>query len=177
MSNYGVLTAHGGYTETAPYDTLTSSQTGQQIFIDSSYNRSYDMNYSTQQLRLDGAIIFRMFPEKRWSLHTGLGASVGMSYRSTTTLQYSAYSSVPGGNGYSYTGEESNETFTNKNSMAASLYVPFGIDFGLGKKRAFWMPFHLYTEIRPTLNLNSIHELGTSFSTGMSSALGLRIKL
>ena len=177
MSNYGVLSANGSYTETAPYDTLTSSQTGQQIFIDSSFNRSYNMDYSTQQLRLDGAMIFRMFPEKRWSLHTGFGASLGMSYRSTTNIQYWESSSVSSANGYSYTGEGTSESFKNKNSFAASLYVPFGVDLGGRRISAFWMPFHLYTEIRPSLNLHSIQELGTSFSTGMSSALGLRIKL
>ena len=45
------------------------------------------------------------------------------------------------------------------------------------KKREFWMPFHLYAETRPSLNINSINGIGTSFSAGMSSAVGLRVKL
>jgi len=179
VSNYSILSAHGSFYESAPYDTLTSSQTGQQTFIDSSHTKSYNMNYSNQQIRLDGAMIFRMFPEKRWSLHTGLGASIGMSYRASTSLRYWESSSLNSYNGtggyYSETGK--NETFENKNSLGASLYIPFGIDFCIGKKREFWMPFHLYTETRPSLNINSINGIGTTFSPGMSSALGLRVKL
>jgi hypothetical protein len=177
VSNYSLLSAHGGYSETAPYDTLTSSQTGQQTFIDSSYAKSYDMNYSNQQIRLDGAMIFRMFPEKRWSLHTGLGASIGMSYRASTSIRYWESSSINSGSGSYYNGNGLNETFKNKNSMGASLYIPLGIDFCIGKKREFWMPFHLYVESRPSLNINSINGIGTTFSPGMSSAVGLRVKL
>ena len=177
LSNYGLLTAGGGYSISAPFDTLTSSQTGQQTILDTSYTKSYDLNYSNQQLRLDGAVIFRMFPDKRWSLHAGLGASFGYSYRANTNIRYSEYSSTSYISSYSgsYTSEQ--ETFKNKNSLGASLYIPLGIDFGIGKKRSFWMPFHLYLETRPSLNINSISNLGTSFIPGMSSALGLRIKI
>ena len=177
LSNYGLLSARGGYSVSAPYDTLTSSQTGQQTFLDTTYTKSYDLNYSNQQLRLDGAVIFRMFPDKRWSLHAGLGASFGYSYRANTNIRYSEYSSTSYISSYSgsYTSEQ--ETFKNKNSLGASLYIPLGIDFGIGKKRSFWMPFHLYLETRPSLNINSISNLGTTFSPGMSSALGLRIKI
>jgi len=175
VSNFGLLSAHGGFTETARYDTLTSSQTGQQTFIDTSYSRSYHMNYSDQQIRLDGAMIFRMFPEKRWSLHAGLGASIGMSYRASTSIELweSSYNST-GNYGY---GTGTNESFKNKNSLGAALYIPLGVDFCIGKKREFWMPFHLYSETRPSLNINSINGIGTTFSPGMSSAVGLRVKL
>ena len=176
-SNNGILSAHGSFYESAPYDTLTSSQTGQQTFIDSSHTKSYDMNYSNQQIRLDGAMIFRMFPEKRWSLHTGLGASIGMSYSAKTSLRYWESSSINSNNQGYYNETGLNETFKNKNSLGASLYIPFGIDFGIGKKREFWMPFHLYAETRPSLNINSINGIGAQFSPGMSSALGLRVKL
>jgi hypothetical protein len=177
VSNFGLLSAHGGFTEYAPYDTLTSSQTGQQTFLDSSHTKSYDMNYSNQQIRLDGAMIFRMFPEKRWSLHTGLGASIGMSYRATTSLRYWESSSINSNNGGYYNESGKNETFQNKNSLGAALYIPLGVDFCIGKKREFWMPFHLYAESRPSLNINSINGIGTTFCPGMSSALGLRVKL
>lgn len=177
VSNFGLLSAHGGFTESAPYDTLTSSQTGQQTFIDSSHSKSYHMNYSNQQIRLDGAMIFRMFPEKRWSLHAGLGASIGMSYHASTSIQYWESSGIYGGNEYNYNETGINETFENKNSLGASLYIPLGLDFCIGKKREFWMPFHLYVETRPSLNINSINGIGSSFSPGISSAAGLRVKL
>jgi hypothetical protein len=177
ISNYGALSTWGSYNETAPYDTLTSSQTGAITVIDSSRIKNYNMNYSNQQIRLDGAMIFRMFPEKRWSLHTGLGASIGMSYRANTNINYYEYSTVNQyGNG-SNSNIQQNESFKNKNSLGASLYIPMGVDFGIGKKREFWMPFHLYAETRPSLNINSINGIGATFSPGMSSAVGLRVKL
>lgn len=178
ISNEGVISASGVYSQSFPYDTLTSSQTGDQTFLDSTNTKYYFMNHSNQQIRLDGAMIFRMFPEKRWSIHTGLGASIGMSYQSNTIIGYWESSSM-----YSYSGNYyfdqngERESYKNKNSIGASLYIPFGIDFGIGKKREFWMPFHLYAETRPSLNINSINGIGTSFSPGMSSTLGLRVKL
>jgi hypothetical protein len=179
VSNLGVLSAFGSYSQSFPYDTLTSSQTGEQTFIDSTNSKYYNMNHSNQQIRLDGAMIFRMFPEKRWSIHTGLGASIGMSYQSNTTISIWESSSISSedyyGDNYEENGER--ETFKNKNSLGASLYIPFGIDFGIGKKREFWMPFHLYAETRPSLNINSINGIGTSFSPGISYAVGLRMKL
>ena len=177
ISNQGAISAHGSYSETAAYDTLTSSQTGSITVIDTSHIKNYNMNYSNQQIRLDGAMIFRMFPENRWSLHAGLGASIGMSYRANTDIHYSEYSTVSQNNNSSGSNNEQNESFKNKNSVGASLYIPMGVDFGIGKKRSFWMPFHLYAEARPSLNFNSINEIGTTFSPGMSTALGLRIKI
>jgi hypothetical protein len=180
VSNGGVLSAFGSYSQSFPYDTLTSSQTGEQIFLDSTNTKYYSMNHSNQQIRLDGALIFRMFPEKRWSIHTGLGATLGMSYQSNTNISYwessSMFSSYYDGNYYNQQNGEQ-ESYKNKNSVGASLYIPFGVDFCIGKKREFWMPFHLYVETRPSLNINSINGIGTTFSTGMSSALGLRVKL
>ncbi len=176
VSNAGLLSARGSYSQSFPYDTLTSSQTGEQIFIDSSNSKYYQMNHSNQQIRIDGAMIFRMFPEKRWSLHTGLGASIGMSYQSNTDISYWESSNMSSGNYYGHQNIE-RESYKNKNSIGASLYIPMGIDFGIGKKREFWMPFHLYIESRPSLNINSINGIGATFSPGMSSAAGLRVKL
>ena len=175
VSNEGALSAFGSYSQSFPYDTLTSSQTGEQTFLDSTNSKYYNMNHSNQQIRLDGAMIFRMFPEKRWSIHTGLGASLGMSYQSNTEIRYWESTSISSGDYYEENGVS--ETFKNKNSLGASLYIPFGVDFGIGKKREFWMPFHLYAETRPSLNINSINGVGTTFSPGMSSAVGLRMKL
>jgi hypothetical protein len=176
VSNAGVRSAFGSYSQTFPYDTLTSSQTGEQIFIDSNNTKYYNMNHSNQQIRLDGAMIFRMFPDKRWSLHTGLGASIGMSYQSSTEISFWESSSVSSGD-YYYSQNVQRESYKNKNALGASLYIPFGVDFGIGKKREFWMPFHVYAETRPSLNINSINGIGASFSPGMSSAVGLRVKL
>ena len=50
------------------------------------------------------------------------------------------------------------------------------IDFQVGKKREFWKPIHLYAELRPGVNINQIAGMGTSFSAGNFSNLGLRFQ-
>ncbi|HPS71757.1 MAG TPA: hypothetical protein PLM70_05860 [Bacteroidales bacterium] len=41
-----------------PYDTLTSSQTGETMYLDSVISRSLEMSYNSEQLRIDGSLIF-----------------------------------------------------------------------------------------------------------------------
>lgn len=74
-----------------PFDTLTSSQTGQTAFIDSINTQGYNMNYRSEQLRFDGSIIFRTNPEARWSLFTGIGITAGISINARTDIYYSNY--------------------------------------------------------------------------------------
>ena len=52
-------------TDRKRFDTLTSSQTGQMVFSDSVTYSSYNMNYKTQQLRIDVSIIYRTNPAAR----------------------------------------------------------------------------------------------------------------
>src|SRR5690606_33840629 len=132
-----------------PYDTLTSSQTGQVVYIDSVYTQNYSMDYVSEQLRLDGSVIFRTNPEGRWSLYAGIGFTVGLSVNATTEIYYSKYGRIetryPNGQTshsyqYYYPGSyiSKTETFRNKTNFSVSPYIPMGVDFRIGKKREFW---------------------------------------
>jgi hypothetical protein len=88
----GISNVHSELLNTAGFkyesyvvDTLISSQTGQMYYVDSTISNYYNGNYSNDQLRLDAAYIFEVNAGKRWAFHAGLGLSIGMSYRSTTT--------------------------------------------------------------------------------------------
>lgn len=177
---------HGGLfkTDNKPYDTLTSSQTGQVIYIDSVNNQHYSMNYISEQLRLDGSLIFRTNPLARWSFYAGIGLAAGVSVNAHTEVYYSKYSHTRNRypNGYtsyahfyssSYTSKT--ETFRNKTNFVASTYIPMGVDFRIGKKGDLWKRVHLYYELRPSLNVLSIPELRTITDTSLHHALGLRI--
>jgi hypothetical protein len=74
-------------------------------------------------------------------------------------------------------GTHEQETFENKGGFGFGVYAPLGIDFQVGKKREFWMPVHLYMELRPGFNINQIAGLGTSFSAGNFSNIGLRFQI
>jgi len=182
--NQGSALSYGGsYTESFTVDTLTSSQTGEQFFVDSFSTHSYNARYSQEQLRLDASLIFRLNGEKRWSLYGGIGANIGISYNGQTTIHHSV---SPNGDGQFYglfndyimysNGVHQHETFENKGGIGLGIYAPLGIDFQVGKKRDFWKPFHLYLEMRPGLNITQIAGLGTTFSAGGFSNFGLRVK-
>lgn len=182
--NQGSALSYGGsYTESFTVDTLTSSQTGEQFFVDSFSTHSYNARYSQEQLRLDASLIFRLNGEKRWSLYGGIGANIGFSYNGQTTIHHSV---SPNGDSQFYglfndyimyaNGVHQNETFENKGGIGLGIYAPLGIDFQVGKKRDFWKPFHLYLEMRPGLNITQIAGLGTTFSAGGFSNFGLRVK-
>lgn len=176
------LAIGGSFTETFRIDTLTSSQTGEQIFVDSFSTHSYNASYSQEQLRLDASLLFRYNADKRWSFYGGIGANFGLSYNAQTNVnQYVS----PYGSGYGYglfndmvyNGTHTQETFENIGGFGFGVYAPLGVDFQVGKKRDFWMPIHLYMELRPGFNVNQIAGLGTSFSAGNFSNIGLRFHI
>jgi hypothetical protein len=178
------LAVGGSYTETFRIDTLTSSQSGEQFFVDSFSTHSYNASYSQEQLRLDASLLFRYNADKRWSFYGGIGANFGLSYNGQTSVnQYVS----PYGSGYGYgynlfndmvyNGTHTQETFENKGGFGFGVYAPLGVDFQVGKKRDFWMPIHLYMELRPGFNVNQIAGLGTSFSAGNFSNIGLRFQM
>lgn len=176
------LSTGGSYTETFRVDTLTSSQTGDQFFIDSFSTHSYNAIYSQEQLRLDASLLFRYHADKRWSFYGGIGANFGLSYNAQTRIHQRV---SPYGDNYGFgllndiflSGTHEQETFENKGGFGFGVYAPLGVDFQVGKKRNFWMPIHLYMELRPGFNVNQIAGLGTSFSAGNFSNVGLRFQI
>ena len=169
-----------------PYDTLTSSQTGAQTLVDSVFNQNINMNYQTQQLRLDGALIFQTTDKYRFSFHTGIGVSLGTAISSRTTINYledryisSSDDEDNDGDFYSYNEdayESVSETVKNKNGFAFTGYIPVGFNMRLGKKREFWKHLNIYAEMRPGLYITAIPELATQTTFGLTSNLGLKIK-
>lgn len=168
-----------GYELTKPYDTLISSQTGSSIYIDSVYSENVTMDYKYQQVRFDGSIIFRTKPEERWSLYGGVGFSFGASINSQTSISISSSATVSsefqGPNGI-INNNFVNETYRNKTNFGASVYLPLGIDFRIGKKREFWKQIHMFYELRPGVNTLSIPELGKMTSATLQQGLGIKIQ-
>jgi hypothetical protein len=168
------------------FDTLTSSQTGQTILVDSVVSQSYNMNYSAEQLRFDGSLIFRTNPEARWSFFTGIGVMAGLSINAQTTINYNKRISAETRNSnstylslYDYSDSFSSidETFRNSSNFGFTGYIPMGVDFRIGKKKEFWKRTHLFIELRPAINITSIPELRTFANTGLQQGLGLRVLL
>jgi len=174
-----------GNSERNTYDSLTSGQTGQKVYLDSVTRSFYGMYYTSDQLRLDGSIIFRTNPEARWSLFTGIGFNVGFSINSNTDVYYSKFEdkqlrnpdgSINFSSHSSYYSENNgkSERFRNKTNIGFSTFIPMGIDFRIGKNSEFWKRIHLFYELRPGINITSIPELQTITTGSLQHGFGLK---
>lgn len=166
-------------TQITPYDTLTSSQTGQTIYYDSTTTSRYSMNYNAQQLHLDFSLIYRLYPAARWSMYGGVGLSAGASLMAYTDINYSENSTVGSGS----TGDRYNdgvyrsERVINKGIKEYVGYLPVGVDFRVGRKKEFLKQIHLFMELRPFVSVMDTQELGTFSSTGVKNTFGLRVTI
>jgi hypothetical protein len=183
ISNFrnNAMNAYLSNYESFVVDTLVSSQNGSMTFVDSTVQRNVYVNYSNQQLRLEAAYVWEKDAGKRWAFSAGAGISFGLSYQSKTTLLFNEYTNSYQGYGSGYQGNQTNtferETYKNPMNWGANVYIPLGINFRLGTKRAFWMPWMIYTELRPQLAFQSIPKVGMKFSPGIGTSSGLRYNI
>lgn len=160
-----------------PYDTLTSSQTGQQYFLDSSYSKHVHMQQEMEQLSLDASFIFRTDAEARWSFYGGFGLMLGYSFNANTSIYYSEWSSESSySSSYNSNNNSEFEQFRNKNFLSTAIYLPFGIDFRIGKNNEFWKRLHLFYEIRPMVSIATIPEWNTLTQFSFTQGVGIKIK-
>jgi hypothetical protein len=163
-----------------PYDTLTSSQSGQSTYIDSITRIYYDMNYIADQVRLEGSLIYRTNPQARWTLYGGVGAGIGYIINSRTEIHHGVGRYAKSINNESYylgfDGDISEtETIRNRRSALCLLYLPFGFDVRLGNKREFWKQLHLFYELSPGLLITSVPELRMLVNSDFEFGFGLRV--
>lgn len=170
---------------TYAHDTLTSSQTGEQTYVDSVQIDHYDISYRQKRLMLDASLIFRTKSESRWGLYAGIGMSLGASFRNQTDMDYSMYKGVSGvarmhdmffSNMFGNDNDRRHEHFANTSSFAGALYIPLGASFRLSNKHDFWRKISLILETRPGLYWSGIPELtSTTLNTGVATQVGFRV--
>lgn len=172
-----LLNTRGSLTQSFVVDTFISVQNGSMIFADSIVYQNYYGNYSNQQMRIDAAYIWEKEAGNRWIFTAGFGLSLGLSYQSNTQLSYreqiNSYvinNTNQGVSSYS----NQNESYSNSMTWGSTAYCPLGIGLKLGTKRAFWIPWVIYTELRPFFSINSIPYHSLHFSPGIGTASGIR---
>ena len=177
----------------ARYDTITFSQSGTTLFIDSTFSEYNSMNYSAHQIKLNASLNFTTKPEKRWSLFGGIGLAAGVSVDAKTDVYRSINRNVGIAVGqqinspYSYNTNMSNgyftgadwkyETFKNKTNTTLSAFLPIGVDLRLGKLRDFYKKIHLFYEFRPTVTYTFVPELRSFCNLSLQHSLGIRYVL
>jgi len=179
MANQSLLSSYYKETRKA-YDTLISMQTGQNTILDSVTTQFYGMNYNSKQIRLDGSLIFKTNTDTRWGLYGGIGVTFGTSINASTTITYSksTIADKPIGINSNYNPNSNvitkSEVFIQKNNIGASIYIPIGIDFRIGKKKEFWKHTHIHYELRPGINYLSVPELRNYTNTCLQQGIGIR---
>jgi len=168
--------------ESFRYDTLTSSATGNQYYIDSVVNSQYEMQYSTEHIGLTASLQFSTNPENRVSFYAGAGLVAAFSVSNSTKLtriEFENFSSddvyytrpVYSSSNYDY----ESGYYSNKASTLVSLGIPLGLDFRIARAHHFWSMIHLVYECRPSITVTSIPELKTYTSTGFCNTLGFKV--
>ncbi|HKL40896.1 MAG TPA: hypothetical protein VJ894_09460 [Cryomorphaceae bacterium] len=163
--------------ESFPIDTLVSTSTGEVFIVDSVSSESYNMEYVSEQIRLDAALIWRTNPSARWSLYGGVGLAAGISLNARTEIYYNTFfeDHENRGFGYSRDGSYSSERVNNDMNFGLLAYIPLGVDFRLGNNKEFWKRTHLFYEVSPGINITSIPELKTVTNAALRNGLGLRV--
>jgi hypothetical protein len=162
-------------------DTFTSSQTGQQIFVDSSSNKTINPNYTTSQLQLDLGVRFQTNSKYRLVLFTAMDLGVASTFNANTIIYNSTSSSYKNillnstFSSYQF-GTVTDQTYENKNGYALSAAIPLGIDYRMGKRSNFWKHLHLFGEIKPGLIYRSIPEIKNYTTAFVQSTIGFKVK-
>lgn len=165
---------HQYYSESFPYDTLISTQTGEEYYRDSTYSRSVDMSYRASSLQLDISLLWSTGFDARFQAFGGIGVTAGATFNGRTQIQEFENSF-----GYEYDYENYNdyrrsEQFKAESGFVGSAYLPIGIDFRFGNK-GFWGAMHIMSEFRPALAFYSIPELDSYVSPSFGFLTGIRV--
>lgn len=167
-------------------DTLTSSQTGKQYFIDSQQVQQIRMQQNTQILQLDVSAIWRTHNPNKFKLFAGIGIVGGKTINRETSVFYGTYAAVGQYNPYMgrygmggpySSGSGSVESYKNSNQTAYGVYIPFGVDYQLSKKPGLLKHFSLFTEVRYRIQVLQTNSNSSSLNANFTGNLGLRIQL
>jgi hypothetical protein len=165
-------------------DTFTSSQTGQQIFIDSTRTDEYNFSTVSSQLAFDLSATFSTNKLNKFSFYAGLGTFFGFTYASYLDILHT--NQITNNNGFNdpiryqninqswkSTAENEKLKIDNVGSIAA-IYIPLGIEYRVSKKVNVLKNFSIYTEIRPSLVVSKNSFSETNSSSYWMNIVGLR---
>lgn len=177
VSSYGIVLGSGvGYSanqnwykmESFPLDTLTSSQTGNQIYIDSTTSHYKGRSFNSSELIVGITQRFQTNPNRRVSLHFGINAMLGFSVNEQiTTYSYESTSVYPYFDGY-YTDEQSDyqqQTVASAPSVRSLLVqVPLELSIRPWLRKEALSSLSVGVSVRPSLKYVSVlGEKNTSY--------------
>ncbi len=177
------LRASESRTTRSPYDTLTSSLTGERVLVDSVNTSEYELGYGAERFGLNGSLVWRR--PGRWSLYGGAGLMGGVLMNARTTVSHRVDVRTDNGSSYPWNAGDDTfadvpveeESFRNGTGWWFGAYVPLGLDWRAGTVSPFWSRVHFCYELRPQLVIQNIPELATATGGGMQALFLARIEL
>ena len=168
-------------------DTLLNANTSTIFgFVDSVRHENTYADYSATALKLDVAFLWSTDASRRVSLFAGVGVNAGILLAAQTYIHSHEWTerqiTDSTGTPISYSHFNSGrfnsreERFNNKAGWAGSAYIPFGVDFRIGRKHSFWKQLHLFAEVRPSLSIISVPETKTVVLPGVQNTIGLKVR-
>jgi len=158
-----------------PYDTLVSSQTGQQYYVDTIRMRSVSAFWGADVLALDGSFMLQTDLTRRWSFYGGIGLQAGILFNQELQLtRMETFNET--GLTYEMEVELEQRNYRMTTGFSGTVYLPLGIDFRVGKKRPLWQQVHLVYELRPSLSFQRMSAVSV-VSPGITQHFGLRITI
>jgi hypothetical protein len=168
-------------------DTFTSSQTGQQFFTDSNFNKYRWGQLQANSVLLDLSYLIYTKQENRFSFYTGIGLrqNICLNKKFTSVVTESGNIRNPFNsfyypynftNGYSKSNIETIDAKGKLNYSLTQIYVPIGAQLRLSKRNQYLKHCYLFTELTPSITTENINKTRSTYLS-MGSFLGLKIRL
>jgi hypothetical protein len=166
-------------------DTLYQGSSGSIYgFIDSTERSFSNGYYQATTLKLDGSHIWSTGFDKRFNLYTGIGGNAGINLSPRTEIVNNRWNSmdvvdkdgvmISSSGNFNANFDFQRETFRNQTGFAASAYIPIGLDFRIGQKRAYLKNLHVFSELRPTLHWTYVPETRSYLFPTFQSTVGMK---
>ena len=158
-------------------DTLSNGE-----YLDSVTYKGLQLYNEAQYLNFDAALIFRSPGESRFRLYAGAGLQMGMSLNNRSELLYregGSYEISYGNISRRSESEESRferEQWKQAVSISASVYMPLGVEWQMGKRREFFRPLFLTAELRPMMQVTGSDDFGAEVSSALTGMMGVRYR-
>jgi len=140
------------------------------LYYDSTRTNNRNIRYTNDLIAFDASYIFRSNPNRTISFLGGIGFAPGIIFNSNSELMGYDYEN----SGNQYSSVPISHRVRNKMGFSLNFYVPIGVSVRASKKHDFWKNIYLSAEIRPSMNIQSVSELGTNARVYTQNMAGIR---
>jgi hypothetical protein len=140
------------------------------LYKDSTRTNNRNIRYTNDLIAFDVSYIFRSNPSRSISFLGGIGFAPGLIINSNSVLTgQDIESSTP-----LISSVQVSHTVKNKMGFSFNFYVPIGVSVRVSKKHDFWKNIYLSAELRPSMSIQYVSELGTNTRVNTQNMAGIR---